>query len=216
MILILSTGSAATNNCPWSCDSGYDENNGACEIAMCLGATYMDNGVCTACPTGYNANTTNGKTAITDCQINCGVGTYLATANDATCTDAGAGYWSVGGAVNYGSTGTRTQCASGLTTIGYGHGADEAGDCGHILNIGGTTIYTRSAKTTTPSLNFRTSDNELFYISFSASDNTLSSLHVGDGTNEYTAYDDSLFYGERPQIQEQSQEPEEPEEPEEP
>ena len=101
--------------------------------------------------------------------------------------------------MNYGSTSTRNRCGTGLTTIGYGHGADEAADCGRAINIGGYTIYTRSSRATTPSLNFLTHDNQRFYISVSDSNHTLSSLHLSNGTNEYTVYDDSLLYNERPQ-----------------
>ena len=192
------TGSAATNNCPWACDSGYDENNGACEIAMCFGTTYMDNGVCTACPTGYTANTTDGKTAITDCQIDCGAGTYLATANNATCTDVGAGYWAAGGAVNYGSTSARTACASGLTTVGYGHGANEAADCGRKLHIGNYILYAKTTKPTTPAINVQIEhDTTTYYVGVSSSDHTLTPVHVTQGNTQYTAFDDSILHGER-------------------
>jgi hypothetical protein len=158
----------------------------------------MNNGECTACPTGYNANTTVGKTSISQCQINCGVGTYVASANDATCTNVGAGYWSAGGLVNYGSTSTKTACASGLTTIGYGHGADEASDCGHVLHIGSYLLYTSSQKKTTHALNFRTSNNEMFYLNCTTDNSELSPLHFNYGGVEYTAYDDSLINNERP------------------
>lgn len=109
------------------------------------------------------------------------------------------GYWGTGGAVNYGSTSTRNHCATGLTTIGYGHGADDATDCGHQLYVGGYAFYARSARDTTPSLRFKTTDNQMFYISVSNSNHSLSPLHLGDGVTQYTAYDDSLLYNERPQ-----------------
>ena len=191
------TGSSATTNCPWECDSGYDENNGVCEIAMCFGTTYMDNGVCAACPTGYTANTTDGKTAITDCQIDCGAGTYLATANNATCTDVGAGYWAAGGVVNYGSTSARTACASGLTTVGYGHGANEAADCGRILHIGNYVLYAKTTKPTTPAINIQPENDSVYYVGVSDTDHTLTPVHVTQGNTQYTAFDDSILHGER-------------------
>ncbi len=194
------SGSATSNNCPWQCDTGYVEENGACvEVSIsCTGATYLDNEECVACPTGYDANTTAGKVSAEQCQINCGPGTHIATANDTTCTNVGAGFWAAGGLVSYGSTSAKTACTDGLTTIGYGHGADEAGDCGYAMNIGGFTIYARSMRKTRPSLNIKTSTNDVFYVSTSATNHSLSSLHFRDEENEYTAYDDSLYYNERP------------------
>ena len=45
----------------------------------CTDATYYDSDVgdCVACPTGYDANTTAGKTSINECQIACAAGTKL-------------------------------------------------------------------------------------------------------------------------------------------
>ena len=120
-------------------------------------------------------------------------------ANSSGCIDVEPGYWAPETVLGYGETSNRNECPSGTTTIGYGHGADEAADCGRAINIGGYTIYTRSSRATTPSLNFLTHDNQKFYISVSNSNHTLSSLHLSDGTNEYTVYDDSLLYNERPQ-----------------
>ena len=42
-----------------------------------------------------------------------------------------------------------------------------------------------------------TGDGTVFYIPLSATDNTLSKLHVSDGITRYTAYDDSLIHNER-------------------
>ena len=131
---------------------------------------------------------------------NAGTGTFGAgsAVGGGQCTDVGVGYYAAASATNFGSAGSRTACATGLTTIGYGHGADEAGDCGRVFNIGDYQIYSRSVRATTPSLNFKTADNQVFYISTSSSNHSLSPLHIGNGTTQYTAYDDSLFYAERP------------------
>ena len=193
------SGSAASNNCPWSCDTGYEESNGECiSTGTCVGATYMNSGTCEACPTGYDANTTNGKTAATDCQLLCPEGSYLGTVNATTCTDAGAGYWATGGAVNYGSTSVRNACASGLTTVGYGHGADEASDCGRKLHLGNFILYTKTTKPTIPAINVRVeNDVTTHYIGVSNTDHTLTPIHVNQGNIQYTAFDDSILYGER-------------------
>ena len=167
-------------------------------VSACTGATYMNLGVCVACPTGYDGNTTEGKEAASECQIICPEGTYLATANGTTCTDAGAGYWATGGAVNYGSTSVRNACASGLTTVGYGHGADEASDCGRKLHIGNYVLYTKTTKPTAPAINVRVeNDVTTHYIGVSNTDHTLTPIHVNQGNIQYTAFDDSILYGER-------------------
>ena len=167
-------------------------------VGTCSGATYMNSGTCEPCPTGYTDNTINGKTAATDCQLLCPVGSYLGTANATTCTDAGVGYWATGGAVNYGSTSTRTQCATGLTTVGYGHGADEASDCGRKLHLGDFILYTKTTKPTAPAINVQVeNDATTHYIGVSDTDQTLTPIHVNQGNIQYTAFDDSILYGER-------------------
>ena len=193
------SGSASSDNCPWSCDTNYSESNGECVLTgTCTGATYLDNGACTACPTGYNANTVSGKTSASECQLVCPVGTYMATANATTCTDAGAGYWATGGVVNYGSTSSRTACASGLTTVGYGHGANEVGDCGRKLHIGNYVLYSKTTKPSEPAINIQpVGGNTVFYVGASDSDQTLTPLHVTQGNTQYTMYDDSILHGER-------------------
>jgi len=186
-----------------TCDTGYGniQNDGQynpiCTLILCEGATYMNNGICTPCPNGYDANTTAGKTAISECQIHCDGGTYIATANDATCSNVGVGYWAAASTVNYGSVGTHTACASGLSTVGFGHGADEVNDCGRVLHFGDGVFYTRQNKVTTPSLNFQMPNGNMFYLSLSTTDHNLSRMHTQYQGVKYTAYDDSLLNGER-------------------
>ena len=180
--------------------AGPDAANNACE--ECVGATYQDvNGTtataCTACPTGYDYNTDNGKTAASMCQTNCAGGSTVITANQA-CSGVGTGYWSAGGVVNYGSTGTRTACPTGLTTTGSGAGADEAGDCGRILHIGNYTMRLRSVQKTTPSLKFDTDNNGVadLYGNMETIQRNMSStsnkkFKVNRGGTTYYIYDDT-------------------------
>ena len=101
----------------------------------------------------------------------------------------GAGYWSAGGTVHYGDTGTRNQCTTGLTTIGYGPGADESADCGRILNVKNSKIYLRSVKKTTPSLNVKI-DGQTFYGNMSTTKS--GALKIKQNGTTYTVYDDSM------------------------
>ena len=95
----------------------------------------------------------------------------------------GAGYWSAANAL------TRTQCASGLTTIGYGAGADEAADCGRIQHLGDSKLYLRSTKKTTPSLNVKIGDST-FYGNMSTA--TKGKLRVKKDCTTYSVHDDSM------------------------
>ena len=103
---------------------------------------------CTSCLTNYHTygDAAADHDAASDCQISCDGGSYLAKANNTTCSDVGAGYWAQSSMVAQGSAGSRTQCQNGWTTIGYGFGANEEADCGRIFNYGNQKIYLRSAK----------------------------------------------------------------------
>ena len=132
---------------------------------------------------------------------NNGSGTFVAGADagsfDSECVNVGAGYYAGASTVNYGSSGTRTACPAGLTTVGYGHGADSANDCARTLHIGDKVLYGRRDKVTNPSLNIKLPNEDVYYVSLSPNNHNLSRLHLSFNGNEYTAYDDSLFYGER-------------------
>ena len=133
---------------PLTANPGYmvqfeDGQTDAPACVECSAGTYSPGGdvhSCSACPTGYDDNPETGLTSAAMCQISCPGGYYLAAANDATCSEVSPGYWAAAKVVNYGGTSTRTECASGLKTIGYGAGADEAADCGRVLHFGDDTL----------------------------------------------------------------------------
>ncbi len=88
------------------------------------------------------------------------------------CTPVGAGFWAPASITNYGTPGTRNQCSDNLTTIGYGPGADEAGDCGHVLHIGNNAkIHLRNNKKTSPSL-YAEINGKIFYANMTPNRNT--------------------------------------------
>ena len=146
---------------------------------------------CTACPTGYDDNPETGLTSADMCQISCPGGYYLAAANDATCSEVSPGYWAAEKIVNYGDTSTRTECASGLTTIGYGAGADEATDCGRVLHFGNDTLYLRSAKKTDHALHVGI-NGTVFYGNM-GTDLSKGSLRIKLGDTTYSVYDDRVY-----------------------
>ena len=131
---------------------------------------------------------------------NSGTGEFIAgpdVGGIGECTDVGAGYYAAASTVNFGSVGTRMACPTGLFTVGYGHGADDANDCARTLHIGDNVIYARRNKITTPSVNIQMTNGDMFYISLSSVNHNVSRLHLSYDGNQYTAYDDSLYYGER-------------------
>ena len=107
---------------------------------------------------------------------------------DGVCRPVEAGYWSADESLS------RTACASG-TTIGYGAGADESGDCGRVMNVGGGKLYLRSERKTAPSFNV-TIGSTTYYGNMSTadknmSDGTTKSLKANVRGTTYSVYDDS-------------------------
>ena len=145
---------------------------------------------CTACLDNYTTigDALTDHDSASDCKITCSGGEYVPTAGDG-CVNVGVGYWGAGGTVSQTSTLGRNECASGLTTIGFGLGADEAGDCGRVLNVGDEKIYLRSTKKTTPSLNISI-NGDVFYGNMSTA--TKGSLRINSGGTTYSVYDDSM------------------------
>ena len=171
-------------------NSAYDFDN---MCIPCTGNTYSAGGMVKSC-TSCNSDYTISGTALTnhdsasDCKITCSGGEYVPTAGDG-CVNVGVGYWGAGGTVSQTSTLGRNECESGLTTIGSGLGADEAGDCGRVLNVGDEKIYLRSTKKTTPSLNISI-NGDVFYGNMSTA--TKGSLRINSGGTTYSVYDDSM------------------------
>lgn len=160
----------------------------------CDAGTYSAGGTvysCSECPSGYDDNPKTGLTSPDMCQISCPGGYYLAAANDATCSEVSPGYWAAAKVVNYGGTSTRTECASGLTTIGYGAGADEAADCGRVLHFGNDTLYLRSEKKTDHALHVGI-NGDVFYGNM-GTDLSKGSLRIKLGDTTYSVYDDRVY-----------------------
>jgi len=98
------------------------------------------------------------------------------------CAAPGVDYWADGT--------SRYQCPTGLTTIGYGAGADEAADCGRVLHFGDDTLYLRSAKKTDHALHVGI-NGDVFYGNM-GTDLSKGSLRIKLGDTTYSVYDDSM------------------------
>ena len=170
-------------------------NNTACTgTSVCATNKYSNAraSVCIACNTadGYgNSGTTAANHAgQASCKVTCSGGEYVPTAGGG-CVNVGVGYWGAGGTVSETATLIRTQCATGLTTIGSGAGADEAGDCGRVLNIGSQKIYLRSDKKTDRALHVGI-NGDVFYGNMSTSIDAPLKINYNGTT--YSVYDDSM------------------------
>jgi len=169
-------------------------------ITVCPTNTYSDAAAatCTACATA-NGYTNSGPNAsdhayVSSCKATCGAGQCVRTAG-AACVNVGVGGWATGGVVAQGSTSTCNTCAAGLTTIGYGAGANEANDCGHILHIGANRVYLRANRKTERTLNVKIG-NDIFYgnmcpAEINMSDGINHSLKIQYNNTVYSVYDDS-------------------------
>ena len=190
----------STNGTTWNgkvscepCAAGtYKASAGNMACTACESGTYATGGAafCAECTNTKPANSLyTGSATSNNCPWSCDAGYY--STDNASCTAVGAGFYSAAG------NNTRTACPAGLTTVGYGHGADEVADCGRQLHFGDYVVYTKTTKDTTPSINLQMNGNERYYIGLSPTDHTLSKLHLKYNGQEYTAYDDGLAYGER-------------------
>ena len=175
------------------------------ETSSCDGCpdnTYADEQGLTACKSCLENYTTYGeKTSPSACRILCQGGSYLASANATQCSNVGSGYWAPQAYVTQGNVGTRNRCATGLTTIGFGSGADGADDCGRVLHIGDGKLYLRSTKKTDLALNVNIGGTT-YYGNMSTEDKFMSdgiekSLKLNVNGTIYSVYDDSAdaFFG---------------------
>ncbi|MBP5707585.1 MAG: hypothetical protein J6W79_01150, partial [Alphaproteobacteria bacterium] len=209
--------SSIANLKAWATPSWNSSNNtmsNLCSVGTCLAGSYKSSNTCpicatdkysadgatscTSCLTNYHITGTarTDHDASSDCKISCSGGYYLKTANDTSCTAVGAGKYAAASSIAHGSTGSATSCSTGLTTIGYGPGADEAGDCGRILHTGDGKLYLRSTKKTTKTFNVKVGDTT-FYGNMSTTEKNMSDgvskkLKVKDNGTTYWVHDDSV------------------------
>ena len=191
----------STNGTTWNgkvscvpCAAGtYKASAGNTACTVCEIGTYSADAGATACTACTNTKPANsiytGSAAANNCPWSCDAGYY--STNNTSCTVVGVDFYSAAG------DNTRTACPAGLTTVGYGHGADEESDCGRKLHFGDYVVYTKTVKPTDLAINLKLAENDMHYIGLSPTNHDLSKLHLKYNGQEYTAYDDGLAHGER-------------------
>gem|GEM_PF-1904010 len=209
-----STGQASCTACPtaktyasavksygyWNNGKDGDHTiSGGCYVTM---SGTLSNGSLTwhGCYLGTDGDYGNGggkRCYVHQDNLKCNAGYYASTLSNGyvwnntragllgdTCVGVGAGYYSAADVL------TRSQCPTGLTTIGYGAGADEVTDCGRILHFGDDKLYLRSGKKTTPSLNVKIGDTT-YYGNMTAGTGK-GKLRLKSGSTTYSVHDDSM------------------------
>ncbi|MFQ6739375.1 MAG: hypothetical protein ACLRFJ_01760 [Alphaproteobacteria bacterium] len=209
------TGKASCKSCPtatsiasrvtgywyWS-DDGVHDHLGGCRADITENDSNGNYSLsCAICNGDYGVNgSCDSSTCMANSPSSCVGGYYWSAASSGdvwnstaetiktnACIPVGDGYYSEAGAL------TRTECPYGLTTIGYGAGADEAGDCGRKLHLGDNVLYLRSAQRTTPSLRFDT-DNDGVANLFGNMSTTSHKMSDGATKSYKTTYNGSTYY----------------------
>ncbi|MCQ2581954.1 MAG: hypothetical protein MJ170_03160 [Alphaproteobacteria bacterium] len=189
-------GSTDINSCYLSTTAGSYVATAGAGQTTCVAGNYCAGG------TTVYYNKTGGIAA-------CACGTYQPATGQASCKKTDGGYYATGtgntdqtaaGAGNWASAGAcgATACATGLTTIGYGAGADEEADCGRKLHVGDEVMYLRSVKKTTPSFNVDINNDgkpdffgNMSTVSKTMSDKSSKSYKTIYNGSTYYIYDDS-------------------------
>ena len=135
------TATVNANN-PLNANPGYIVSGTMC--SQCTGATYSAGGSatsCSACDTNYQANTTAGKSAASQCQASCAAGTAVVEKNKACAVLSGGKYKTGTALVNYGSL------SPTATDITSGWAVGTVYSCPSSYGISGTTAANHDART---------------------------------------------------------------------
>ncbi|MBO4672378.1 MAG: hypothetical protein J5608_01860, partial [Alphaproteobacteria bacterium] len=163
----------------------------------CRSSYYLSSGSCPSCSdlaSGFYPNSANNNsTGAGACYLTTDAGKYVAVANNNQTTCPVNNYCPANVQVYYGQTSTPTACATGLYAPA---GMWELAQCGHILHIGDQSMYLRSTKQTTPSLNAKIGD-AVFYGNMTTSDvpmtnGTTKKLKLRYNDTTYSVYDDTV------------------------
>ena len=188
--------------------SGYYTTGGTSTTrtgqSQCTGATYCSSGVKYDCPSGYTANTSNGKTAASQCQISCAAGTRVDSQGGACKIPSGNWYTTATQLVNYGNVSTVNYCMAGFSsssTVATGH--DEKTDC--VQSVAGgkyipaTQIQARYVKVTTAGSTANAGSHVVEIQAFKTADGTGTNFLYGlggvSGSNLKAATDGSWAIG---------------------
>ncbi len=173
----------------------YSSGGGTSATPTAVGNGCLTGFVCGGCPTGYDDNTAQGKTAVGQCQISCAAGTRVAARN-AACTSPAGGWFSAETLTSYGNVSPVSYCMDGYTsTSTSASGHDAVTDCVQTIDGGkyvpSSKINARYVKLTG---NLENSANNygvhvVEMQAFASNDGTGTNL-MADSTSDKTTDDD--------------------------
>lgn len=185
-------GATSINKCYISVSGGYAMPSTG-NVEICPGGTYKvahtlyypNTSTCSTCSNGF-VDGEEGTSSPNDCKKLVPAGSYMGA--NYTIKLCSSGTYSEDTYV------TPVMPASGCTdcpedTPFSPEGAEGAGACGRLLHLGDSTIYLRSGKKTTPSLNVLI-DGTTFYGNLSTS--ISSPFKIKSGSTTYSLYDDTM------------------------
>ena len=173
----------------------YSSGGGTSATPTAVGDGCLTGFVCGGCPTGYDDNTAQGKTAVDQCKISCAAGTRVAARN-AACTSPAGGWFSAATLTSYGNVSPVSYCMDGYTsTSTSASGHDAVTDCVQTIDGGkyvpSSTINARYVKLTG---NLENSANNygvhvVEMQAFASNDGTGTNL-MADSTSDKTTDDE--------------------------
>ncbi len=111
--------------------------------SQCTGATYCSGGIQNDCPTGYTADTSNGKTDNTQCKISVDGGKYIAVAKESSASGTcAAGTYKAAHTVAYNSTSSCSNCSGRTAYSAAGAASCSTVSSGYYTTGGTTTTRT--------------------------------------------------------------------------
>ena len=108
------------------------------EVVTCTGSNYKDGNACLPCPTGYDYDTQDGKTDITDCKISCPAGKWTGEYQKLDYIEAsGTQYIDTGHVITSTIVSADFEISSGVNVSGnIGHfGGNQDVNSGHAVNF---------------------------------------------------------------------------------
>lgn len=186
------SGSDAITDCYASVQAGYYMSSSGkkiCPVGTYKGSHtvyYNNTSTCSNCSSGWTDGGP-GSTSPEDCRKNIPAGSWFDGYSVKLCPS---GKYSEAHYVTSSPSSPSSGCSTCPDDAPFSPtGAEGVAACGRLLHIGDSTLYLRSGKKTTPSLNILI-DGKQFYGNLSTS--ITSQFKIKSGSTTYSLYDDTM------------------------